>query len=72
MRQITRANGSIAYFIKAKDIKIGMTLAFDNPFFDAIVDDVRSTRENDVLIRTGADGTGTEWREKNELILITL
>ena len=66
MQQDTRS-------IKAKKLKPGMTLAFDRPSHNMIIDAVEDTRDTEVLVRCGyirGDDSTTMFYGQEEKVLI--
>ena len=56
--------------IKAKHIQPGMVICYKNSRYDTVVDEVEWTRDGEVLVRTGVDGTGSEWFQPEEIVWI--
>lgn len=52
--------------IKARDILPGMNLVFGKDRL--YVDEVEFTRDGEVLVRVGVEGTGTEFYKMNDLV----
>ena len=55
--------------IQAKELKPGMTRAFDNPRFDYVIDDVSESKYGEVKIEHG-DFTATTYQAKTDFVYV--
>lgn len=56
--------------VKAKHLRKGDMIVYSNSVFDSRVYSVETTRDGDILVRVGDDGTGTEFYKPNDLLRI--
>jgi len=54
--------------IKAKHIQAGMWVRLERVYY---VDDVEVTRDGEVMLRLGMDGTGTMFFESDEILFVS-
>lgn len=54
--------------IRAKHLKEGDFIVYE--FYHSYVDEVQWTRDNQVMVRTGYGGTGTDWFDPEDLLTI--
>jgi hypothetical protein len=54
--------------IKAKDLREGDTIVYSHS--TSYVDEVEWTRDDEILVRTGIGGTGTDWFYPYEIVHI--
>ena len=47
--------------VPARLLREGDVLSYANPRWNMRIDAVEWTRDGDILLRVGAEGTGTEW-----------
>lgn len=56
--------------VRARDLRAGDVLSYANPRWNIRIDDVTWTRDGQIRVSIGVDGTGTEWYEADDLIQI--
>ena len=56
--------------VRARDLREGDVLSYANSRWNLRIDSVETTRDGQILVRVGADGTGTEWYEADDRIQI--
>ena len=56
--------------VRARDLREGDVLSYANPRWNLVIDDVSWTRDGEIKVRLGVDGTGTEWYEADQLVQI--
>lgn len=56
--------------VPARDLREGDVLSYANPRWNTRIDAVEWTRDGEILLRVGAEGTGTEWYDANDPVQI--
>ena len=56
--------------VRARDLREGDVLSYANPRWNLMIDDVSWTRDGEIKVSLGVDGTGTEWYEADQLVQI--
>lgn len=56
--------------VPAYSLREGDVLSYENPRWNMRIDSVDRTRDGNVLVRVGEDGTGTEFFDIAELVQI--
>lgn len=56
--------------VPAYDLREGDVLSYENSRWNMRIDSVERTRDGDVLVRVGEDGTGTEWFSVSDRVQI--
>lgn len=56
--------------VRARELREGDVLSYANPRWNMRIDSVEWTRDGDILLRVGTDGTGSEWYGADDLVQI--
>ena len=58
------------FSLKAKYLEPGMTLVYSQYDYELYIDDVQFTRDGEVKVSLGVDGSGTSFFDMNEVLTV--